>query len=85
MKAGDGPVQIAWMCKLAKSSAAKARTQAVNQLTVVLVSADPNPREELAGLNNAELLPAQGLPVTARTTRTAIRRCCESPASPWGY
>ncbi|MFG2368519.1 hypothetical protein ACGFY3_44070 [Streptomyces mirabilis] len=48
-------MQIARMCKLAKSSAAKARTQAVNQLKAVLDSADPKPREELAGLNNAEL------------------------------
>ncbi|MFE3652860.1 hypothetical protein ACFXO2_34555 [Streptomyces sp. NPDC059152] len=39
---GDGPVQIARMFKLAKSSAAKARTQAINQLKTVLVSADPN-------------------------------------------
>ncbi|MFF3579438.1 hypothetical protein [Streptomyces mirabilis] len=43
------------MRKLAKSSAAKVRTQAVDQLKAVLVSADPNPPEELAGLNNAEL------------------------------
>ncbi|MET7897983.1 hypothetical protein [Streptomyces mirabilis] len=48
-------MQIARMCKLAKSSAAKARTRAVNQLKAFLVSADPNPREELAGQNNAEL------------------------------
>ncbi|MFI5519961.1 IS110 family transposase [Streptomyces platensis] len=54
-KSGDGPVQIARMYKVAKDSAVKARTQAINQLKAVLVSADPNLREELAGLNNAEL------------------------------
>jgi transposase len=54
-KSGDGPVQIARMYKLAKGSAVKARTQAINQLKAVLVSADPNLREELAGLNNSEL------------------------------
>ncbi|MFI0710500.1 transposase [Streptomyces inhibens] len=54
-KSGDGPVQIARMYKLAKGSAVKARTQAINQLKAVLVSADPKLREELAGLNNAEL------------------------------
>ncbi|WP_317623394.1 IS110 family transposase [Streptomyces noursei] len=54
-KSGDGPVEIAWMFKLAKSSAVKARTQAINQLKAVLVSADPNLREQLAGLGNAEL------------------------------
>lgn len=54
-KAGDGPVQIARMYKLTKASAAKARTQAINQLKSVLITADPALREELAGLGNAEL------------------------------
>ncbi|MEU9126129.1 transposase [Streptomyces sp. NPDC048506] len=54
-KSGDGPVQIARMFKLAKGSAAKARTQAINQLKAVLVSAEPYLREELARLNNSEL------------------------------
>ncbi|MFJ9710715.1 IS110 family transposase [Streptomyces sp. NPDC101234] len=55
-KAGDGPVQIARMYKLTKVSAVKARTQAINQLKSVLVTADPALREELSGLGNAELL-----------------------------
>ncbi|MFG2530425.1 IS110 family transposase [Streptomyces sp. NPDC048516] len=54
-KSGDGPVQIARLYKLAKGSAVKARTQAINQLKAVLLTADPDLREELAGLNNAEL------------------------------
>jgi transposase len=54
-KTGDGPVQIARMYKLTKVSAVKARTQAINQLKAVLVTADPVLREELAGLGNAEL------------------------------
>ncbi|MFF7597880.1 IS110 family transposase [Streptomyces mirabilis] len=54
-KAGDGPVQIARMYKLTKASAVKARTQSINQLKAVLVTADPALREELAGLGNAEL------------------------------
>ncbi|MBT2388036.1 IS110 family transposase [Streptomyces sp. ISL-1] len=54
-KSGDGPVQIARMYKLTKASAVKARTQAINQLKAVLVTADPALREELAGLGNAEL------------------------------
>jgi transposase len=54
-KAGDGPVQIARMHKLTKVSAVKARTQAINQLTAVLITADPALREELAQLGNAEL------------------------------
>jgi transposase len=36
-------------------SAVKARTQAINQLKAVLITADPALREELAGLGNAEL------------------------------
>ncbi|MEU1144615.1 IS110 family transposase [Streptomyces sp. NPDC005863] len=55
-KAGDGPVQIARMYKLAKASAVKARTQAINQLKSVLVTADPVLREELAPLGSAELV-----------------------------
>lgn len=55
-KSGDGPVQIARMFKLAKDSATKARTQAINQLKAVLVTADPVLREDLAGLNNAALI-----------------------------
>ncbi|WP_309484506.1 IS110 family transposase [Streptomyces himalayensis] len=54
-KSGDGPVQIARMYKLTKASAVKARTQAINQLKSVLITADPALREELAGLGNAEL------------------------------
>ncbi|WP_436845994.1 IS110 family transposase [Streptomyces chartreusis] len=51
-KSGDGPVQIARMYKLTKASAVKARTQAINQLKAVLVTADPALRAELG---NAEL------------------------------
>lgn len=54
-KSGDGPVQIARMYRLTKTSAVKARTQAINQLKAVLVTADPVLREELARLGNAEL------------------------------
>ncbi|MFG3016275.1 transposase [Streptomyces cinerochromogenes] len=54
-KTGDGPVQIARMYKLTKTSAVKARTQAINQLKSVLITADPALREELSGLGNAEL------------------------------
>ncbi|MFE0512010.1 transposase [Streptomyces sp. NPDC058964] len=43
------------MYKLAKESAVKARTQAINQLKAVLIRADPQLREELAGPGNAEL------------------------------
>ena len=54
-KSGDGPVHSARMYKLAKDSAVKARTQAINQLKAVLVIADPALRERLSSLGNAEL------------------------------
>ena len=40
-KTGDGPVEMMRMFKLAKASAIKSRTQAINQLKAVLVAADP--------------------------------------------
>ncbi|MER6909590.1 transposase [Streptomyces flaveolus] len=54
-KSGDGPVHSARILKLAKGSAVKARTQAINQLKAVLVIADPALRERLSSLGNAEL------------------------------
>ncbi|MEU9489283.1 transposase [Streptomyces decoyicus] len=55
-KARDGPVQCARLFKLAKDSAVKARTQAINQLKAILVTADPDLREQLAGLKNPALV-----------------------------
>ncbi|MEW2154929.1 IS110 family transposase [Streptomyces sp. NPDC007189] len=54
-KSGDGPVHSARLFKLAKDSAVKARTQAINQLKAVLVIADPALREQLSSLGNREL------------------------------
>ena len=55
-KAGDGPVEMLRMFKLAKSSAVKARTQTINQLKAVLVAADPALREALSGLSTTMLI-----------------------------
>jgi transposase len=65
-KSGDGPVEMLRMFKLAKSSAIKSRTQAINQLKAVLVAADPTLREALSGL----------------TTPILIRQCTQLPADP---
>ncbi|GHI02806.1 transposase [Streptomyces cellostaticus] len=54
-KTSDGRVHSARIYKLAKDSAVKARTQAINQLKAVLVIADPALRERLSSLGNAEL------------------------------
>ena len=71
-KSGDGPVEMLRMFKLAKDSAVKSRTQAINQLKAVLVRADPALRESMTGLSNPAL----------------IRRCAEldrtTPTDPAG-
>uniref|UniRef100_UPI0031DDFEF8 IS110 family transposase n=1 Tax=Streptomyces hawaiiensis TaxID=67305 RepID=UPI0031DDFEF8 len=84
-KSGDGPVQIARMYKLTKASAVKARTQTINQLKAVLVTADPALREELAGLGNAELFRiCARSPTRAVARRSARSRCCRPLGSRWG-
>jgi transposase len=55
-KAGDGPVEMLRMFKLAKASAIKARTQAINQLKAVRIATDPALREALSGLSNTALI-----------------------------
>ena len=55
-KTADGPVEALRLLKLAKDSAVKARTQAINQLKAVLVGADPSLPESLAGLGRAALV-----------------------------
>jgi hypothetical protein len=62
-KTADGPVETLRLLKLAKDSAVKARTQAINQLKAVLVTADPQLRESLAGMHRAAL----------------VRRCAQLP------
>ncbi len=64
-KAGDGPVEMVRMFHMAKASATKSRTQAINQLKALLVRAEPALRESLAGLSNPRL----------------IRRCAELDAT----
>ncbi|GAA3286366.1 hypothetical protein GCM10010493_78450 [Streptomyces lavendulae subsp. grasserius] len=44
--------------RLAKESAVKARTQAINQLKAVLLVLDPALREQLASLRNPALITA---------------------------
>ena len=55
-KAGNGPVEMVRIFKLAKASAIKSRTQAINQLKAVLVCADPQLRDSLSGLSNPTLI-----------------------------
>ncbi|MCC2280995.1 IS110 family transposase [Streptomyces sp. ET3-23] len=55
-KSGDGQVEVLRMLRLAKNSAVKARTQALNQLKAVLVNAPSALREALEPLSTAVLL-----------------------------
>jgi transposase len=55
-KSGDGPAEDLRAYKLAKDSAVKARTQAINQLKAVLVTAPADLREQLSPLSNPKLI-----------------------------
>ncbi|MDQ1005557.1 transposase [Streptomyces sp. V4I23] len=55
-KTADGPAADMRVLRLAKESAVKARTQALNQLKAVLLAIDPDLRELLTGLSNPALV-----------------------------
>ncbi|MBB5775042.1 transposase [Nonomuraea jabiensis] len=55
-KAGDGQVEQMRIYKVAKDSAVKSRTQAINQLKMLLVNAEPWLRASLTGLTNVTLV-----------------------------
>lgn len=55
-KTSDGHVERIRLFKMAKASAIKARTQAINQLKAVLVGADPALRDSMTGLSNPKLI-----------------------------
>jgi transposase len=55
-KTGDGPVEMLRMFRLARTSAVKARTQAINQLKAVIIGAHPALRDTVTGLSTAALI-----------------------------
>ncbi|MGP3968217.1 IS110 family transposase [Streptomyces sp. 6N223] len=57
-KLADGPAEALRLFKMAKVSAVKARTQAINQLRAVVVTASPQLREPLEGLTIPKLVRA---------------------------
>ncbi|WP_152361780.1 IS110 family transposase [Microlunatus speluncae] len=65
-KSSDGPVEMLRLFKLAKESAIKSRTQTINQMKSVVISADPELRDEL----------------TAMTTAKLVRHCASLPDQP---
>jgi transposase len=70
-KSADGPVEMLRTFKVAKDSAVKARTQAINQLKGLLVAADPALRESLAPLSTPRLITACAALVSTATDTTA--------------
>ena len=52
----EGEVEMIRMLKSAKDSAVKARTQALNQMKALVVTAPPRLREHLTGLTAAALV-----------------------------
>jgi transposase len=76
-KSADGPVEAMRFYKVAKDSALKSRTQAVNQLKGVIVNGDPVLREQLTGMTThaqvqhcADLTDEPGEPARRASRRT---------------
>jgi hypothetical protein len=55
-KTGDGPVEMLRMFRLARASAVKSRSQAINQLKAIIVGAEAALRESMSGLTGAALI-----------------------------
>ncbi|CAM5271351.1 IS110 family transposase ISEc21 [Streptomyces tendae] len=55
-KSGDGAVEMIRALRVARRSAIKARTQAVNQLKALIVTAPDDLRERIRGLHRRELI-----------------------------
>ena len=53
-KSGEGEVEMIRMLKTAKDSAVKARTQAINQMKALIITAPAGLRESLDGLTVAD-------------------------------
>ncbi len=82
-KSADGRVEMLRTFKLAKDSAVKSRTQAINQLKAVLVTAPPDLRESLTGLGTTRLVqrcarlvpgPERGVLAAAKHTLRSLAR-----------
>ena len=77
-KSGNGPVEAIRMLSVARRSAIKARTQAINQIHALVVTAPDQVKHHLSGLSpKARVKVCAGFrPGTTNTTiRYANRRC----------
>lgn len=80
-KSRDGLAEAVRVLRVARRSAVKARTQAINQIRGLLVSAPAELREQVAGLDRAALIktlarlrPGGDLSAPTAATRAALRR-----------
>jgi transposase len=80
-KAQDGRIEAIRLLRVARSSAVKARSQAINQLKALLVTAPAQLREQLRTLSNTKLIatcarlrPTGDIADPARAIKTALRR-----------
>lgn len=80
-KSRDGLVEAVRVLRVARRSAVKARTQAINQIRGLLVSAPAVLREQVASLDRASLIrtlarsrPGEDLSSPLTATRAALRR-----------
>jgi transposase len=74
-KTANGPVERLRVSRLARASAVKSRTQAVNQLGAVIINTDPAVRESLTGLTDPALIRRCAfLPATAPTDAVSAAR-----------
>jgi transposase len=79
-KAGDGPIEMLRILQAARRSAIKARTQAVNQMHALVVTAPDSLRTRLRGLSRPRLVatatafrPRLPLTSTIATTQLALK------------
>lgn len=75
-KTGDGPVEAIRMLQIARRSAVKARTQAINQLHAVVVTAPEQVKHQLRGVSgNTRIKICAGFrPGTAETTTAYAKK-----------
>jgi hypothetical protein len=75
-KTADGPAETLRLLKFAKDSGVKARTQAINQLKAVLVTADPKLRESASRCGMTPTRARAGRPGSMTSQRR--RRVCSA-------
>jgi transposase len=86
-KSGDGRVEMLRHVRMARSSAVKAQTVAMNQLKAVLITAPFEVRERLQGLTPARLINAcmQLAPSTELTLDNTVQATLKTLATRWSH